>query len=215
MASHLHRDNGGKVIRPAEITNVDIFDIFPTTLFSGNLNVDNDKVLNECYRMKIDDPQGNMRSNYKGWQSKLQDLRDPGSWIDYPIISDLSAKAIQFINEIMTELKYDIEFPEDSCCWWSNINDKFSYNVLHSHPKSDLIGVYYPKLSSADQGEITFIRTDGSIHNDLYTSTDQNCFYKLSAEQAKMYFFPAHLLHYVSPNETDEERVSISFNFSL
>jgi uncharacterized protein (TIGR02466 family) len=215
MTSHLHKNIIGKVIKPAEITNVDVFDIFPTTVFSGNLNVDNDKVLNECYQMKIDDPQGVERSNYNGWQSKLQHLEDNNCWLDYPIISDLAAKGIQFINEMMIELKYDVKFREDACCWWTNVNDKFSYNVLHSHPKSDIVGVYYPKISSSDQGEITFVRTDGSLYNDLYSESGDNCFHKLSVEQGKIYFFPAHLLHYVSPNQTNQERVSISFNFCI
>ena len=215
MSSHLHRNNGVKIIRPVEISNVDIFDIFPSTFFSANLNVDNDEILNECYQMKIDDPQGDIRSNYKGWQSRLHSTVDISSWVDRPVISDLASKSIQFVNEAMNEIEYNIEFQQDSCCWWVNINDKFAYNVLHSHPKSDLIGVYYPKISSNDQGRITFVRTDGSLHNELYGSVNDHTYYKLSVEQGKVYFFPAHLLHFVEPNETNDERISISFNLCL
>lgn len=215
MSSHLHKHQGSKIIRPAEISNVDIFDIFPSTIFSGNLNVDNDQILEECYMMKNDDPDGNTRSNYKGWQSKLQELYGIECWNKCPAISDLAAKVIQFTNEVLFELKYNLEFREDSCCWWVNINDKFAYNVLHSHPKSDIVGVYYPKISSDEEGQITFVRTDGSLHNELYGSSDDLTFYKLTAEQGRVYCFPAHLLHFVSPNETDNERVSISFNLTL
>lgn len=215
MSTHIHKSQGSKIIRPAEITNVDIFDIFPSTIFSGNLNVDNDDIIKECYSMRDVDPEGNIRSNYKGWQSKLQTLEDLCCWNEWPVISDLAAKAVQFVNEILFELKYDVEFREDSCCWWVNINDKFAYNVLHSHPKSDIVGVYYPKISSDDEGQITFVRTDGSLNTELYSSSEELSFYKLNAEQGRIYFFPAHLLHYVSPNETEKERISISFNITL
>lgn len=215
MSSHTHKNFGPKVIKQAEILNVDIFDIFPTTVFSGNLNVDNNEILNECYRMKHDDPEGNQRSNFKGWQSKLQSLQDIICWADFPIISDLGSKAIQFANIVMEDIKYNIKFREDSCAWWVNVNNKFSYNVLHSHPKTDLIAVYYPKIISKNQGEITLIRTDGSLHHELYSEVPEHCYYKLSVEEGRIYFFPAHLLHYVNQNETDEERVSISFNIFL
>jgi uncharacterized protein (TIGR02466 family) len=215
MSSHLHRNNGSKIIRQVEISNVDVFDIFPSTIFSGNLNVDNNEILNECYVMKTVDPEGNSRSNLKGWQSKLQSIEDLQCWNEWPVISDLAAKSVQFVNEILFELKYDVEFREDSCCWWVNINNKFAYNVMHSHPKSDIVGVYYPKIDSENQGQITFVRTDGSLHTELYSSCDDLCFYKMTVEQGRIYFFPAHLLHYVTPNETDSERISISFNLTL
>ncbi len=215
MASHVHKYQGSKIIRQAEITNVDVFDIFPSTIFSGNLNIDNNQILEECYLMRNNDPNGNIRSNYKGWQSKLQSLEDLYSWNEWPAISDLAAKAIQFTNEVLFELKYNVEFKEDACCWWVNINDKFAYNVIHSHPKSDIVAVYYPKISSDDEGQITFVRTDGSLHNELYGNCDDLSFYKMTVEQGRIYFFPAHLLHYVGPNETDNERISISFNLTI
>lgn len=211
MASHSHKSNTREI--DLKLTDVFVEDLFPTKLYSAFLDVDNDEIIKECYKMRDDDPAGVNFSNYKGWQSNSKSGKDPLCWCEHPVISELSAKMAMFANDACGSEDLDIQFEINNVTWWVNINDQFSYNVFHAHPKTDMIGLYYPKINEdSPQGQITLVRTDGSLSHELYNSRNDYTYFTIKAEQGRAYLFPAHLLHFVSPNQTGEDRISISFN---
>lgn len=211
MASHSHKSYTKEI--DLKLTDVFVEDIFPTKIYSAFLDVNNDEIINECYKLRNDNPEGVKYSNYNGWQSNPKTGQDPENWSSYPNISELAAKMVMFANDACGSEDLDIEFPNSHVTWWVNINDQFSYNVFHAHPKTDIIGVYYPKINeTTPQGEITLVRTDGSLNHELYNSRSDYTYFQIKAEQSRAYLFPAHLLHFVSPNQTNEDRISISFN---
>lgn len=213
MVSHKHRVNQYR--SEIEISDVEAFDIFPTTVWSGRVNVNNDDVLDECYRLRDKYPDGVNKSNFGGWQSEVYNLDDILTEVDTPVISDLGNKIIFFANKLCEqELNSTRLFEESGTGFWININEQFCYNVLHSHPKCDLIALYYAKIAPS-QGNLNLMRNDGSAHTLLYENVEDGGFFKLNAEPGVVYIFPAHVLHYVEPNLVDDTRVSISFNISF
>jgi uncharacterized protein (TIGR02466 family) len=94
---------------------------------------------------------------------------------------------------------------------WAN---KYSSNQgihTHHHANSFFSGVVY----FDNVGSTVFLR-DSNVKNILqipilnHTSYSTNI-YEVPSESGRMVLFPSYLVHY-STNETDQERISISFN---
>lgn len=212
MSTHKHRG----FIPPNDIDFCDISatDIFPTTVFSCfPENVDNDKIIKECLDFSQSNPTVN-RSNFGGWQSDVYCLTrhaDMSLSRELENVFDLAYRAVEFCNIISEDLGSDCYFDETSPHFWININGFGDYNVLHSHPKTDLICLYYPKIEK-DQGFLTILRNDSTTQNNFYSGIEDSTIFDIYPEVGKFYVFPGHLLHYVTANMTKESRISISFN---
>jgi uncharacterized protein (TIGR02466 family) len=188
--------------------------IFPVFLYQIKLDIDNDKILQECLQLKEIDPKGVKFSNIGGWQSKNYCLFD----IDRNLIPNIQTLAFNVMlaaNDIVNDYDLNVEFGINGCEWWININEKDCYNVLHSHPGCDIIALYYPKISGNNDGAVTFVRTDGAQYNSLYEENNSLLNYDLVGEVGTIYLLPSHLLHFVKPNLSNDYRVSIAFNLSI
>jgi uncharacterized protein (TIGR02466 family) len=99
---------------------------------------------------------------------------------------------------------------------WANVNPKFASNKIHDHANCLFSGVYYVKTPE-NCGNIMF-----------YDPRSAKAFYKPQVNQFTAYtadaiahaaeaglllIFPSWLRHGVEPNLSDEDRVSISFNY--
>jgi len=101
---------------------------------------------------------------------------------------------------------------------WANINPKGGSNAAHTHPNCLYSGVYYVKTPE-NCGLLKFedpnpgtnlyrpIKKEGQIEKEYW----REIFYKPVA--GRLIMFPAWLLHSVLPNESDDIRISISWNF--
>lgn len=198
---------------PVLETNFDV--IFPTFLASFKLDIDNDKILEECYGLRDLDPKGVQKSNIKGWQSDIYGLFDIKKDLT-PNIQTLAFNVVLAANDVAAEYDFNVIFPENGCQWWININDEICYNSIHSHPGSQIIALYYPKLSpNGEQGNLSIIRQDGSQHCGLYEHRMDFTQFDLNAEVGTLYLLPSHVLHFVTPNYSNTERVSIAFNLTI
>jgi uncharacterized protein (TIGR02466 family) len=212
MASHKHR--GSQYTIDVKISDVCAVDIFPTTVYMGKLNVNNDEILDDCYNLREKYPEGVSKSNLGGWQSEVYNLDDISTGLEVPSVAELGHKINVFANTICEEMQSSRRFNESSTGFWININEKFCYNVAHSHPRCDLVALYYAKILPG-QGNLTLMRNDGSAHHLLYEDVEYGNVFRLDAEPEVVYIFPAHLIHYVEPNIIDDTRVSISFNLAF
>ena len=86
--------------------------------------------------------------------------------------------------------------------FWININKKTHFNVPHSHPCCIFSGVFYVK-TPYNSGNFAFYR---NIH--VYKSTEL-----IKPEENMLILFPAYFDHYVEPNNSNQDRISISFNY--
>jgi uncharacterized protein (TIGR02466 family) len=150
-------------------------------------------------------------SNFGGWQSDDQIFRHPEfDW--------LLAHILGLANAIAPAYAPGLRFNNGQI--WANINRRGAFNAPHTHPNSLLSGVVYLKIASADQGVIEFFDArEGSPPNHW------SCFRALEEQTALtrdthvvtpheglVLFFPSWLRHWVRPNLTDEDRVTLAFN---
>lgn len=188
--------------------------IFPVFFYQFKLEIDNDKILKECLNLKEIDPKGVTFSNVGGWQSENYSLLSISRDIT-PNIQTLAYNVMLAANDISRDYELNVEFGLSGCEWWININEKDCYNVVHSHPGCEIIGLYYPKISGKNDGTVSFVRTDGGQYNQLYEGNNRHLNYDLIAEEGVIYLLPSHLLHFVRPNLSNDYRVSIAFNLAI
>ena len=101
---------------------------------------------------------------------------------------------------------------------WANINPPGGMNRAHQHPNSLWSGVYYIKAA----------KNSGHLKIDDPRSSDEMCRpkQKNGEKPPRLYrethyepiagrciMFPSWLMHCVDPNESNDIRISVSFNF--
>lgn len=101
---------------------------------------------------------------------------------------------------------------------WINVNPTGAYNVPHDHPGSFWSGAYYVSNPASDEGNpsagaISFIDcrsapagqplVQAPVHQGMHT---------LRPKAGAMLLFPSSLRHWVQPNDSSEDRVTIAFN---
>ena len=105
---------------------------------------------------------------------------------------------------------------------WMNINPKGAGNEKHTHPSCAFAGVIWLKIPE-NSGNLFFYSPFGHIGIDEIMAYDQdfaNSFHIphtafTTPEEGKMLIFSSHLEHSVSENNSDEDRISISFNIRI
>jgi len=180
---------------------------FPSVVWSSVIHiVDNEEVKRWAYEKQKTD-KGRTISNFGGWQSN--DIKQG----ECPAID-------RFIAHLNNEIKtcaQQVGLPElELYNLWVNINPTASYNHLHNHIDSVLSGTYYVD-AKPEQGNIQFERNDNAEYHipvnvtqeTYYTSTRAT----YAAKTGALYVFPGWLKHSVQGNYTEQDRISIAFNY--
>ena len=183
---------------------------FPTPIYifdhnDPSLNVELEKnVLNWMQQDK-----GVTRTNVKGWHSTTDmHLR--------PEYKRLVHALYEAQHKIYKEEYYESEPFLGNM--WANVNPPGGMNRAHQHPNSLWSGVYYVKAPKNSghlkvddpRSSASMIRPKqkpGKLPPRLFRETH----YEPIAGRCIM--FPAWLTHCVDPNESNEIRISVSFNF--
>lgn len=99
---------------------------------------------------------------------------------------------------------------------WMNANPKGAFNAPHTHPGAHWSGVYYvsqPEVDTGNSGMIEFVDARTDLPNwRILDAAPFRLKKKLRPQPGELILFPSYLVHWVYPNETDGERVSIAFN---
>lgn len=99
---------------------------------------------------------------------------------------------------------------------WMNANPPGGFNAPHTHPGAHWSGVYYvsqPEVEAGTSGMIEFLDPRTDLPNwRLLNASAFRAKTKIRPEAGELILFPSYLVHWVYPNETHEERVSIAFN---
>lgn len=186
---------------------MDVKLIFNTFLIEEFLNLNLDELISYCYSVKNRD-QGRKISNHGGWQSNDINLNDR------PIVP-LVEQIMLRVNAIKDDFTIKNQFFMSNM--WININKSKDYNVSHRHPYSFISGTFYLKVNK-DSGNIVFVNPNllheyyyGHLqiekHNHITSTT-----WPIKPENNKLVLFSSSLEHYVESNNSDEDRISISFN---
>ena len=196
------------------IEDSDILSIFPTFVWTIQSTSEfyekvNSKILKALYQMNpdlADIPLG------RSWQSHQQ-LHKREEFID------LVPRILSTAKTVLRFLKVGYDAVEITGCW-ANINSTGASHAIHSHPNNFLSGVYYVQTQpGADTVNFHDPRPQtGIIRPPITELTAQNTDQVVvKASKGTLLMFPAYLWHSVARNESDELRISISFNlmFSL
>ncbi len=188
---------------------------FPTPVWTYKIN--NYKSTNEemyKYIKKIYalDKKGINKSNIKGWHSKDFDLneKEPQNFIK--LISPL-------IEQLVKDMDWDNEKQVVKINnMWAIINVGGATNLRHQHGNSTISGAYYVR-APANCGDIIFYDPRPApvfSHPNSVKPNNLNAqINSISPNEGALILFPSYLDHSVNANETEEERIVISFNIRL
>lgn len=156
--------------------------------------------------------EGRVISNIGGWQSSKNPLEEKSFDRYKSYIED-------HIKEICNDT-LNAEVIIDNL--WININKKHDFNWSHVHPGAHLSGVFWIKCPK-NCGTLNFDSpnnfSDSKIYEVLKEDYSKKFYmYEVSSFQSKegsLILFPPNLRHGVTPNLSDEDRISIAFNLKL
>ena len=191
--------------------NQKTINLFPVSIHQIDINgfddVKND-LIDYIYDLKSNEPNGVTLSNRGGWQSSLFELNKDNL---------LQKFLIKSLNNL--PIHQLCSFDGD---YWININPPNSFNVKHNHPSTDLAGVLWIKCPD-DSGNILF--ENPFVFHDFTTINAYTDKFKYMNKQyhsfdfqpveGRILIFPAHLLHEVKENKSNQDRISVSFNLKL
>ena len=101
---------------------------------------------------------------------------------------------------------------------WANINYPGNFNRPHLHPNALFSGVYWIK-TPAQSGNLMLYDPRSGTHTTLPNRKEGKLPSELWREvhyepiAGRIIMFPAWMWHEVKPNESNDTRISISFNF--
>ena len=152
---------------------------------------------------------GVQKTNVNGWHSPTDMHEKP----EYKMLVDILYQAQQFIYK--DESLDNEPFLGNM---WANINPPGGYNRAHTHPNSLWSGVYYVKapinsghLKVEDPKPSINIsrprRKQGQLPKHLWNEVH------FEPIAGRLIMFPSWLNHCVDTNQSNDIRISVSFNF--
>jgi uncharacterized protein (TIGR02466 family) len=183
--------------------------MFPTFVWIAEIEPEIHQRINNDIVGKLDRIRRSMSALEAGqsWQShhglhKMEEFHELVSCID-----DVTTTVLNF-------LKIGYDTYQITACW-ANISAPSAGHRIHCHPNNFLSGVYYATiLEGADTINFHDPRIQTGIFRPPVTeltaeNTDQVV---VKVKTGTLLVFPSWLQHSVDANESNEERVSVSFN---
>ena len=190
--------------------------LFPTVIHE--LKVEKFKSIKKnlikfVYEEQEKDSEGLRLSNIGGWQS-------PPTYKDYNniLLSTVSETLRSYFNQNVLDMSKGINFEG----LWININKRGDYNVTHNHPLNHMAGVFWINTPegcgnfecqsphSYDYGHETTVYT-----SKFREKSNSYGSYGFASTEGTIMLFPASLNHRVTPSQSDEDRISSSFNLTF
>lgn len=190
-----------KLYRQWSFNKQDIL-LFPTSVIKIDAPLNRQQIVNDALEFAKTAP--NVRkSNVNGYQGSDFDCDDLARFIIDVLPLPVTNKKVKYSEIYM----------------WLNINSTSNFNMPHSHVGDDRIepiwsGVYYLQVPE-NSGDIIFYDPNGAAssgrkHAALY---QENVLAKtIVPVEGQLLLFDPLILHAVTTNNSDEERISIAFN---
>ena len=181
---------------------------FPTTIYGKDTQLDNNTLANHIINWSKQD-QGVKKTNMNGWHSTT----DMHTKQEY---SQLVSELCKMQEEIYQEEWLDRRPKLGNM--WANINYSGGYNRPHIHPNCLFSGVYYVK-GNKESGELVVNDPRPGIQTMMPTrkpgQPPKHLWREVHLEtvEGRIIMFPSWLWHSVEPNESNDIRISVSFNF--
>ena len=181
---------------------------FPTTVYGKDVKLDNQMLANEIVMWSKKD-KGVVKTNMNGWHSQT-------NMHTFPQFKPLVDALYEMQNEVYKEEWLDRQPRLGNM--WANINYPGGYNRPHVHPNCLFSGVYYVK-SQPGAGQLVVNDPRPGIQTMMPTRVKGQPPKHLWREAhidpvpGRIIMFPAWLWHCVEPNQSNDIRISVSFNF--
>ena len=176
----------------------------------------NKKLISESRAWRKQEKGANISNQGDSWHSPdgLMTRSEPGFSKISKIIPQIAAQYAMQINP-----RLDIKNFRFEANAWVNINRKGGFNTAHHHGTFHVSGVYYAKQPANATGESGMIELINSrFDHHIFSQIGGQAFspsVKMRPAVGQMLVFPSTLLHFVFPNETDEERISLAWNLKF
>lgn len=203
----------------SHIESLFVTPIYRAALSEKGKGIDMDELENSCWSIAEDDEAGQLwceENDYSGYTSyaSLDDL----PW-RFPIFKDLTKVLNKHVASFVKDLAFDIgdkKIKLDSL--WINILPNGALHTSHIHPHSVISGTTYvamPKGTSAIKFEDP--RSAMMMASPIRTPDaprDLRRFIYYEPEVGDVLLWESWLRHEVPMNMAEEERISVSFNYS-
>ena len=186
--------------------------LFPTTLWTFEIPADVYGRINAGLRNKFDQLiAAAPDKNHKGTWQTAYDLHTQ------PEMQELNGYFMNAVHEVISVLSTTYKDVEITGCW-ANISPPGSSHNSHTHPNNFLSAVYYVtvpqggnQINFHDPRYQSYILASpveqSNIHNAEYA--------EIEVEEGSLLLFPSWLVHSVPANNSNERRISISFNINF
>ena len=183
-------------------------EFFPTNVYGKDIKLNNHELAQNIFNWSAQDP-GVNKTNVKSWHSTTDMASKPEY---HPLVDELMIMC----KDVFKEEWLDREPVLGNM--WANINPKEGMNQPHIHPNSLFSGVYYVK-SNPQAGRLKIYdprpgaqivmpnRREGQPPKHLWRDAN------IDPIPGRIIMFPAWLWHSVEPNQSNDLRISVSFNF--
>lgn len=157
--------------------------------------------------------QGRVTTNINSWQSEDLDL-------SLPILQPLINVALQKFEILHKHYGYKKDLMQIIDNMWININPPGGTNQAHTHSDNILSGVFFVKVPK-NSGQLVFPHPAANFNYHFHWKTiesyneNNSSFCKHIPQENKIVLFPSYALHYVEPNLSNEDRISIAFNTKM
>tara|TARA_A100001015_G_C15044442_1_gene742480 strand:- start:2515 stop:3108 length:594 start_codon:yes stop_codon:yes gene_type:complete len=189
--------------------------LFSTPIWTFSLDNYN-KINEEMYSFIKDeqfkDQKGISKSNVSGWHSK-----------DFNLNESEIQNFIGFISPSIEQVMVDMNWEKEKQTikisnMWAIINTGGSTNLRHQHGNSTISGAYYVRAPK-DCGEIVFYDPRPapvySYPKAISTNLLNAQVNGISPKEGALILFPSYVDHSVNKNQSNEERIVISFNITI
>lgn len=199
-------------------------EIFPTPIWIGDIDsIDNQTLIDYSYKLQKRHPEKRDANGYRQnptglkWRSwYLEDL-------EFSECTELK-KLFDIVNQ-KAELAFKQFNPNKTVKLvynnsWINIHNPGNYIAPHVHPSSCILVTYYPKVPP-NSGNIVFLNPNNVITwnfpSGVYSNRNSYTDFQKSIPvvPGKFIIAPAHAQHFVEPNDSDDDRICVVFNYTI
>jgi len=181
---------------------------FPTLVYAEDFQLDTNELAHNIMKWSQEN-EGVQKTNVNGWHSETDMNKRP----EYqPLVDELFKMVYRIFDEEWLDRKPILGN------MWANINYKGGFNKPHVHPNALFSGAYYVK-APANCGRLvcqdprpgiqTCMPTRKKGQPPKYLWRDIH----IDPKENRAIMFPSWLWHQVEPNQSEELRISVSFNF--
>ena len=166
------------------------------------------------YDLQKESSEGQIKSNRGGWHSPNFTLTDKSS-----IQFKFAIEVQKYILKSFQKLGWKTENTNITITsMWAIINKRNDFNVLHTHPNSYLSAAYY--VSAPKNCGRFHIENSNLARRHSYPKIKQNnelnaMVAGLDINEGDLLIFPGYLPHKVAMNESEQDRIVISFNVGV